>query len=89
MGGYFHVEEAIDVAESFGNVVLETSAMPYPDRIRTAVERIGADRVVFGSDGPVSSPALERQKVVIAELGDQVAGQVLGGNADRMLGLTS
>jgi uncharacterized protein len=89
MGGYFHVEEAIDVAETFGNIVLETSAMPYPDKIRTAVDRIGADRVVFGSDGPVASPALEKQKVVIAALGEQVAGQVLGGNADRMLGLAS
>jgi predicted TIM-barrel fold metal-dependent hydrolase len=89
MGGYFHVDEAIDVAETYGNVVLETSAMPYPDKIRTAVERIGADRVVFGSDGPVSSPGLERQKVVIAALGQERADLVLGSNADRMLGLTA
>ena len=32
MGGYFHVDEAIDVAERHENVVLETSAMPYPAR---------------------------------------------------------
>jgi uncharacterized protein len=87
MGGYFHVDEAIDVAETYANVVLETSAMPYPDKIRTAVERIGADRVVFGSDGPVSSPALERQKVVIAGLGAERADMVLGSNAVQMLGL--
>ncbi len=37
MGGYFHVDEAIDVAERYGNIVLETSAMPYPDKIREAV----------------------------------------------------
>lgn len=89
MGGYFHVDEALDVAERYGNVVLETSAMPYPDKIRAAVARIGADRVVFGSDGPVSSPGLEKQKVVIAELGDETAGLVLGGNADRLLGLAA
>jgi uncharacterized protein len=89
MGGYFHVDEAIDVAETYGNVVLETSAMPYPDKIRTAVERIGTDRVVFGSDGPVSSPGLEHQKVVIAGLGQERADAVLGGNADRMLGLSA
>jgi predicted TIM-barrel fold metal-dependent hydrolase len=89
MGGYFHVDEAIDVAETYGNVVLETSAMPYPDKIRTAVDRIGTERVVFCSDGPVSSPGLERQKVVIAGLGQERADLVLGGNADRMLGLAA
>lgn len=87
MGGYFHVDEAIEVAEQHPNVVLETSAMPYPDKIRTAVDRVGAERVVFGSDGPVSSPALERQKVVIADLGEPAASLVLGGNASVLLGL--
>ena len=89
MGGYFHVDEALDVAEQFPNLILETSAMPYPDKIRAAVERVGAGRVVFGSDGPVSSPALERQKVVIAELGVEAASQVLGGNAETLLGLAA
>lgn len=89
MGGYFHVNEALEVAERFPNVILETSAMPYPDKILTAVERIGAERVVFGSDGPVSSPALERQKVVIASLGAEHADLVLGGNAEKLLGLAA
>ncbi|HKN96805.1 MAG TPA: amidohydrolase family protein [Pseudonocardiaceae bacterium] len=89
MGGYFHVDEAIDVAERYGNIVLETSAMPYPDKIREAVARIGADRVIFGSDGPVSSPALERQKVTIAGLTSEQADLVLGGNAMRLLGVSA
>jgi predicted TIM-barrel fold metal-dependent hydrolase len=87
MGGYFHVDEALDVAEQYDNIVLETSAMPYPERIAEAVARVGAERVLFGSDGPVSDPALERQKVVIAALGEPAASLVLGGNAERMLGL--
>lgn len=89
MGGYFHVDEALEVAERFPNIILETSAMPYPDKILTAVERIGPERVMFGSDGPVSSPALERQKVVIAALGAERAGLVLGGNAEKLLGLAA
>lgn len=89
MGGYFHVDEALDVAEQHPNIVLETSAMPYPDKIAEAVGRIGAERVVFGSDGPVSSPALERQKVEIAALGEATAGLVMGGNAARLLGLAA
>ena len=89
MGGYFHVDEALDVAEQHPNIVLETSAMPYPDKIGEAVARIGAERVIFGSDGPVSSPALERQKVEIAALGEPAAALVMGGNAARLLGLAA
>ncbi|MEN3267069.1 amidohydrolase family protein [Pseudonocardia sp.] len=89
MGGYFHVDEAIEVAEQHPNIVLETSATPYPEKIREAVERIGAERVVFGSDGPVSSPVLERQKVMIAGLSPADTALVLGGNAVRLMGVAA
>lgn len=89
MGGYFHVDEALEVAERQSNIVLETSATPYPEKIKEAVERIGAERVVFGSDGPVSSPVLEREKVMIAGLSAEETSLVLGGNAVRLLGLAA
>ncbi|MFO8061129.1 MAG: amidohydrolase family protein [Bacillota bacterium] len=67
-GGYFHVADAIRVAEEFPNVVLDTSAMPYPGLIREAVNRIGADRVIYASDGPGCDPSLEVHKVRLARL---------------------
>jgi predicted TIM-barrel fold metal-dependent hydrolase len=87
MGGYLHVEDAIAAAEACPNLFLETSAMPYPELIRSAVGRVGAERVIFGSDGPGCNPALELAKV--RELGLPAAEQdlVLGGNAVRLLGL--
>jgi hypothetical protein len=88
MGGYFHVDEALEVADRYPNVVLETSAMPYPDKIAAAVALVGAERVLFGSDGPVSSPALERQKVAIAGLGGTAADLVMGASAEKLLGET-
>jgi predicted TIM-barrel fold metal-dependent hydrolase len=87
MGGYRHVDEAIDVAERHPNIILETSAMPYPGKIREAIDRIGAHRVIFGSDGPVSSPALEREKVVRAGLPGEELDLVLGGTAATLLGV--
>lgn len=84
MGGYFHVDEAIEVAERVPNLILETSAMPYPAKIREAVERIGADRVMYGSDGPVCSPRLEVEKVRLAGLSVEDERLVL---ADNALGL--
>jgi predicted TIM-barrel fold metal-dependent hydrolase len=87
MGGYFHVDEAIEVAETYPNLVLETSAMPYPDKIAAAVARIGPERVIFGSDGPVCSPVLEREKIALAGLSPAEERMVLGENAQRLLGV--
>jgi predicted TIM-barrel fold metal-dependent hydrolase len=85
MGGYFHVDEAIAVAERFPNLILETSAMPYPAKIREAVERIGVERVIYGSDGPVCSPRIEVEKVRLAGLSSAAERAVLGENALRLL----
>ena len=87
MGGYFHVDEAIAAAERHGNLVLETSAMPYPGKIAEAVARVGAERVVFGSDGPGCNPTLEVDKVRLAGLDAEAERLVLGANAARLLGI--
>jgi predicted TIM-barrel fold metal-dependent hydrolase len=87
MGGYFHVDEALEVAEALPNVLLETSGMPYPARIAEAVQRLGPERVLFGSDGPIASPAVERRKVELAGLDATSLALVLGGNAERLLKL--
>ena len=85
MGGYFHVDEAIEVAERLPNVVLETSAMPYPGKIGEAVARVGAERVLYASDGPACSPTLEVAKVRLAGLTPDVERLLLGENARRIL----
>jgi predicted TIM-barrel fold metal-dependent hydrolase len=85
MGGYMHADEAIEVAERFPNLVLETSAMPYPAKIRAAVERIGPERVLYASDGPACSPLIELEKVRLAGLDEAEERLVLGGNAQRIL----
>jgi predicted TIM-barrel fold metal-dependent hydrolase len=85
MGGYFHVDEAIAVAERHPNLVLETSAMPDPAKIREAVERIGAERVLYASDGPACSPRIEVEKVRLAGLAAEAERLVLGENAAWLL----
>jgi predicted TIM-barrel fold metal-dependent hydrolase len=85
MGGYFHVDEAIEVAERHENVVLESSAMPYPAKIRKAVERVGAERVLYASDGPACSPRIEVEKVRLAGLAPADEQLVFAENATRIL----
>lgn len=84
MGGYFHVDEAIEVAERVPNVVLETSAMPYPAKIAEAVERLGPERVIYASDGPVCSPRIDVEKVRLAGLDAAAERRVLADNARRV-----
>ena len=84
-GRLLHVDEAIAVAERFPNIVLETSAMPYPAKIAAAVERLGPQRVLYASDGPACSPRIEVEKVRLAGLGPVAERLVLGENAERIL----
>lgn len=86
MGGYFHVDEAIRVAREHPNVYLETSATPYVEKIREAVEAVGPERVLFASDGPGCDPRLEVHKVRLADLGAEVERKVMGENFLKLLG---
>lgn len=85
-GGYFHVKDALRVAERCPNIVLETSAMPYPAMIRQAVERVGAGRVLFASDGPGCDPTIEVRKVRLAGLSPAEDHQLFFENITRLLG---
>ncbi|HYY87887.1 MAG TPA: TatD family hydrolase [Chloroflexota bacterium] len=85
MGGYFHVDEAIEVATRYPNLYLETSAMPYPDRIRRAVDAVGPERVLFASDGPGCLPRLEVHKVRLAGLTSSQEERVLQANIRELL----
>ncbi len=87
MGGYFHARDAIRVAKRHPNLFLETSAMPYPAMIAAAVEAIGADRVLFASDGPGCDPSIEVEKVRRAGLTPEQERQLFSGNIERLLGL--
>jgi predicted TIM-barrel fold metal-dependent hydrolase len=85
MGGYFHVEEAIETAARVPNLLLETSAMPYPALIRRAIDVVGAERVLFATDGPGCSPTLEVRKVELAGLSAAERELVYHGNIERLL----
>lgn len=85
MGGYAHHADAIAVAERNENVVLETSGLPYPAVIADAVARIGAERVIWGSDGPGCRPELERRKLDQVGLSGGQRRLVIGENQRRLL----
>jgi predicted TIM-barrel fold metal-dependent hydrolase len=85
LGGYFHNDAVLEVAESLPNVYVDTSAVPYPWIIRRAVDAFGPERVLYASDGPGCPPILEVEKVRLAGLTKEEEGLVFAGNIQRLL----
>jgi uncharacterized protein len=90
-GGYHRLDEAEDVIVGT-NVWLETSWPPSlgdldPARIRGVIEKHGTDRVVFGSDWPMTEPAAEIAAVRNLGLDPDAEAGVLGNNLARLLNL--
>jgi len=67
------------------NVYTDTSGVRRFDILRQAVERAGAHKVLFGSDGPWLHPGLELAKVRLLGLQPSQERLVTGGNALRLL----
>lgn len=77
---------ALDLIAPHPNVVLETSG-GYLLVTREAVRRLGADRVLFGSEYPLQRPELELDKIRYADLDEDAWRQVVWSNAHRVLRL--
>ena len=80
-GNIIYINAAIDVAARNPNVYLETSGMPMHSKIREAVERVGSDRVLYGSDTPFHHPSVELAKVRVSGLSTDLTERVLGANS--------
>ena len=80
-GNGIYINAAIDAACRNANVYLETSGMPMHTKIREAVERAGAHKVLYGSDVPFHHPQVEMLKVRLSGLPADLVERVLDGNA--------
>ncbi len=83
------IDEFIRIAEGHGNIFLDTSGVIIPRKIREAVDRLGSDRIIFGTDGPTPDGArfvlAEIDKIRSLNLNPKDEGAILGGTAARLL----
>lgn len=85
MGGRLTVDAAL-IAERARNIYLETSDHMY--RLGTFAKRIGAERILFGTNTPFAAPEAELFKVTVRkDLSAEQKEMILGGNALRLHGL--
>ena len=78
--------QVIDQIVRLPNVYADTSGVKRFDYVVEAVQRAGAHKVLFGSDGPWLHPALELQKIRLLKLPVREEALILGGNVLRLLG---
>jgi predicted TIM-barrel fold metal-dependent hydrolase len=86
MGTVWNVVEAVLVAERNPHIYLETSSAQLLD-VRLAYARVGAGKLVMGTDWPGSDFDLERAKLAKAILDPADLALVEGANLAGLLGL--
>jgi hypothetical protein len=74
-------------AQQVDNVYLDTALVFLHGWIEVAAEICGAEKIVFGSDGPVAHPAVALKQIELCGFSDQERNMILGGTARRLLGL--
>lgn len=87
------IDSFIGLAEQHENVWLDASGVVLSWTIAEAVRRIGAERVLFGTDGPHPLPdevTMARnavRQIECLEISDEEKMLVLGGSITRLLGI--
>ena len=80
-----YVNAAMVMAERHPGLFLGTSQMPFYRKYLEAVARIGADRLIFGSDAPVVHPLPEFQRVRVAGFSRADEAKIFGANLAKLL----
>jgi predicted TIM-barrel fold metal-dependent hydrolase len=87
-GGLFVYETMPEVRKILADVFYDTAAVPYlygPEVYKVAIASAGPEKLIFGSDFPLLSPARYREGLDVLEPAQRLA--VEAGNARRVFGL--
>jgi predicted TIM-barrel fold metal-dependent hydrolase len=84
MGYRYHVLEAVLAAERCPNLYLATTAVFEPHFIQMAINRVGAERVIFGSNAPLVIPRLQLEVIRALMLPPDQEELICGKTAARL-----
>lgn len=76
---------AIELAGSLPNLHLETSSVVFQDYLERAARELPAEKLIFGTDGPLLDSRVELHKILLLRLPPEQERLVLGGNILRLL----
>jgi predicted TIM-barrel fold metal-dependent hydrolase len=82
-----YTDAAIKMAKRAENIILGTTGVMYDFPVAKAVNAIGAERVVFGSEMPMNDPRHEIAKIRGLKISEEAREKILGLNMLRILGM--
>jgi predicted TIM-barrel fold metal-dependent hydrolase len=85
MGGFFHHKDLIELMKRRPLAYTDTSEFPFSTGIREFIEKLGPDRILFGTDLPTDNPALEIEKIRMLNLGQEIEDKLFYKNAAHLL----
>jgi hypothetical protein len=78
--------DAIEMAKNHPNIYLETcTSITSYGQIERAVQELGSERIVFGTDSPLLDPAVMKAKITSADISAEAKQNILGKNMARLL----
>lgn len=86
MGYMYETNAAMGIASKYENVYLEFEGVLQRQLIQ-AINNVGADKVIFGSNSPYGDMSFSIEKVRLATDDKDKRNLVLGGNTTRLLNL--
>lgn len=91
MGYRYSVDLAIEITKQYPNLYLGTTipAAAEPIVVKQAVQEVGADKVVFGSNAPFALPDLGVEGIRRLKLSKEEEALVLEGNFRKIYGITN
>ena len=88
MGKMLYWTDALEQAVQHDNIILDTTDAMFADgMIEACVDRIGAERIVCGTNLPVSYPGPNLKRIEIADISGQQKELIYGKNMARILKL--
>ena len=87
--GYRHGNERMlfPLLDAHENLHVEFSSLQSNFIIELLVERIGAERLLFGTESPIKSPGAARALIDYADIDENARALIAGGNLARLLGV--
>ena len=80
-----YIQAALDVAAKHDNIWLENSGMPMHTKIREAYNRVGADRIFWGSDAPFHHYSVEILRTEVCGLEEPQLEDVFYNNIKKFM----
>lgn len=77
---------AIEAAGRIANLYLDTSSVVFSQYLEQAARQLPAEKLLFGSDGPLVDCRVELHKIRLLKLPPHTEEKILGGNILRLLG---